>query len=1096
MNLLFAALSGDPNMKRLKNLFAAKKKQDNLVYGLTGSQKHAAFALCAADYAAPIVIICRNEGSVERWREDLQNLLPDKKVAVLPEIDFFADNAAVKGKERIARRLETLSRLQNEPNFILLAAPAAAAAKDPDPNFWTKQSIALKTGGAFPMANLAAQLTKLGYERGDEAENLGEFCVRGGLMDVFPVNAANPYRIEFFDDEVESIRAIDPFTKRSKEKLAELSILPLRAEGKANLVPFTEYAGGAIIFDEPNRIREETEKIVKEDPNLKSAVFSYDDILNSARSRQNIFYFTLMLQKLPQISPAESIGFTMISMTAFRRQMDILTDELKRRLKEKNAVYILAGSREKADALYDFCGKKRLPRLYAEKTDALPFGKIVIDSGSIINGFENPAARLTVIAAAEIFGAQKRIQPAAKKNAITLLDDIAPGDYVVHSAHGIGKYVGVETIEVNGVRRDYLHIKYGGDDKLFVPTDQVGLLQKYIGAEGQTPRLNRMSGTEWAKAKAKAKKAAADIADKLLKIYAERKNAKGFAFSPDDSYMREFEEAFPFEETADQLRAIADIKRDMEREKPMDRLICGDVGFGKTEVAIRAAYKAAMDGKQTAVLVPTTVLAEQHYQTFTARFADFAPTVGVVCRFRSLKEQRETLKKTAEGKIDILIGTHAILNTKKVAFKDLGLLIIDEEQRFGVRQKEKIRSIAAGIDILSLSATPIPRTLHMSLAGARDMSLIETPIAERLPVQTYVLEDNNALIADAIKREIKRGGQAYFVYNNIANIDKMRERLENLVPEARIQTAHGQMNEAILERVMMDFFDGNANVLLATGIIENGLDVANANTIIIYDADKFGLSQLYQMRGRVGRSHRLAFAYFVYRADKALTETAEKRLQTMKEFAELGAGYKIAMKDLSIRGAGNLLGSEQHGHIAGVGFRMYCKMLEEASRALQSGQKEIIKEEATDPVIEMKIDAYIDGDYINDAMHKIEVYRRIADIKQDEEIPALIEELTDRFGKPGKSVLGLLAVAKIKNIARRLGVKSIVQQKDALEISLNEENNVNPQRMAEIGNTFGRNVLVLPAKKMLRFRYGTVKRNILGYAERILGYLAGQGSTA
>ena len=711
------------------------------------------------------------------------------------------------------------------------------------------------------------------------------------------------------------------------------------------------------------------------------------------------------------------------------------------------------------------------------------------------------SARLVVVTEKDIFGRHKR-HTAVRKHSdygekISHFRDIKPGDYVVHESHGIGKYLGVETLDVGGIHKDYLHIQYAGDDKLFVPTDQVGLLQKYIGSEGDVPRLHRMGGTEWVKAKARAKKSVEDIAQKLIEIYAKRKEAKGHAFPPDDVSQREFEDAFPYEETEDQLRAIAEIKADMEKEKPMDRLLCGDVGFGKTEVAIRAAYKAAMDGKQVAVLVPTTVLAQQHYQTFTTRFTGFAPVIDVICRFRTAKQQKETIEKVRLGQVDILIGTHAILNQNKVKWKDLGLLIVDEEQRFGVKQKDKIRKLAAGIDVLTLSATPIPRTLHMSLVGARDMSIIETPPAERFPVQTYVVENNDMILANAIKREMRRGGQVYFIYNRVDTIDRMRDHIESLVPEARIQTAHGQMPEELLEHVMMDFYEGDYDILLATSIVENGLDVANANTIIVYNADHFGLSQLYQMRGRVGRSHHMAFAYFVYQADKILTETAEKRLQAMKEFAELGVGFKIAMRDLEIRGAGNLLGAEQsgfmedllgaqqHGHIASVGFEMYCKLLEEAVERLQSGKAP--EEAPPEPVIDLQTEAYIDGGFITDAMHKIEIYQRIAAIRSNEELRSLLDELIDRFGDPTKPVMHLLEVARIKNYARELGIRAIKELPLALDLYFLPEKRMPAKGMLALANLFGKRMRSLPEKNGLRFALSDrYKKNITNFVTRVL----------
>ena len=630
--------------------------------------------------------------------------------------------------------------------------------------------------------------------------------------------------------------------------------------------------------------------------------------------------------------------------------------------------------------------------------------------------------------------------------------------------------MGVETLEFDGVHKDFLQIQYGGTDKLFIPVEQVQFLQKYISDDDSPPKLSRLGSGDWERAKSRASAAVEDIAEKLLELYAQREKAPGFAFDEDDATQREFEEAFPYEETADQIRAVDEIKRDMERSRPMDRLICGDVGFGKTEIAIRAAYKAAMNGKQCAVLVPTTVLAQQHYQTFSERFAGFLPTVDVICRFRTAKEQRITLQKVRAGQVDVLIGTHAILS-RRIQFKDLGLLIIDEEHRFGVKQKEKIRAMSVGVDVLTLSATPIPRTLHMSLVGARDMSLIETAPAERFPVQSYVIDDDDEIIAEAVRREIRRGGQVYFVYNRIETIDIMREKLSELVPEAKIQTAHGQMSSDLLENIMMDFYEGAFNVLLSTTIIESGLDVANANTIIIYDADNFGLAQLYQMRGRVGRSSRMAFAYFVHRREKILGETAEKRLQAMKEFAQLGAGFKIAMSDLQIRGAGNLLGAQQHGHIAGVGFEMYCQLLEEAVNKLQNKTVETADEPA--PIISLPVEAFINREYISNAGDKIEIYRRLAVIRDEREIKDLREELTDRFGKITEPVENLLQVALIRLAAKNLGVRSIKENNLRVEIIFSDLKKISADGIIALNKIFRRDFKFIESSQKIFLTFTT-----------------------
>ncbi|RHM57774.1 transcription-repair coupling factor [Mitsuokella sp. AF33-22] len=1094
MNALFAAMMQDRVLQNLRD-YIGGGPSEVLVYGLGGSQKHTAFAACYANRPQMTVILVHSAAVLSDWREDLSLLLPGVSVVELPELDTMEVKAEARSQERAARRMEVLGRLVRGEPVIVLARAAAAVQKEMSRNEFQRLSLTLKMGEVLPREALMERLVQLGYEHVEEVESIGQFSVRGGIVDVFAINGQAPVRIEFFDDEIDSMREFDLDTKRSVRNIADVTIMPLAqtdAVGRPEL--FLNYleGKGTVIFDEPARIRDEIRTMVKENPEIQGKIFAWEDLLSAARGNR-LVYSSLMLQQIPGAEPQETLGITVTTMTPFQRQMDLLENEANRWLSQKQRVLLLVGDKEKANSLREFFAHRRLPSLIGRLEDPLRDDALNIRLGSLLTGFELVSARLVVVTEKDIFGRHKRRTVRRPQNAgerITHFRDIKPGDYVVHENHGIGKYLGVETLEVGGIHKDYLHIKYGGDDKLFVPTDQVGLLQKYIGAEGEVPRLHRMGGTEWVKAKAKARKSVEDIAQKLIEIYAKRKDAKGFAFGPDDSSQREFEETFPYQETEDQLRAIAEIKADMEKPRPMDRLLCGDVGFGKTEVAIRAAYKAAMNGKQVAVLVPTTVLAQQHYQTFTTRFSGFAPVVDVICRFRTPKQQKETMEKVRLGQVDILIGTHAILNQKKIQWKDLGLLIVDEEQRFGVRQKDKIRSLAAGIDVLTLSATPIPRTLHMSLVGARDMSIIETPPAERFPVQTYVVENDDTVIANAIKRELRRGGQIYFIYNRVDTIDRMRDHLQALVPEARIQTAHGQMPEEMLEHVMMDFYEGDYDILLATSIVENGLDVANANTIIVYNADRFGLSQLYQMRGRVGRSHHMAFAYFVYQADKILTETAEKRLQAMKEFAELGAGFKIAMRDLEIRGAGNLLGSQQHGHIASVGFEMYCKLLEEAVENLRHGRK--VEEAPPEPLIDLQTEAYIDGDFISDAMHKIEIYQRIAAIRHNEELRALLDELIDRFGEPTKPVMHLLEVARIKNYARDLSVRSIVQLPQALDICFLPGRKLPAKAMLELSKFFGRRMRSLPDKNGIRFTVDEHNRkNITNFVTRVLMMAAG-----
>ena len=1048
MNAFFKKISSDSGVKKLIQCYNRDKGQ-GYIYGLSGSQKHAMAAACYIQRPKTMVIICSSNEAVEEWLSDLNALLPENDtIAELPALDVMTVSATAKSLELTAKRMEILGRLtQNEP-LIIIANAASAVQKNLSKADFNKYSLQIKIGAEIEREKLLVKLVGLGYENIEQVEHMGQFSSRGGIVDIFPINAIEPFRIEFFDNTVESIRVFSPESQRSVKNVGVITVMPLApSDDTSKKSVFLSYLpdDSVIFIDEPARVREEIITMVKEIPEIKENIFSWEEMLQSA-CQKNVIFSSLMLQKIYAAQPDELISIAVKTVAPFQRQMELLCDELKNWLNNKNDIIILMADEQKAEYMHDILNQHKLPANFS-RSGKLTKGLICIMTGSLFNGFELPGANTVIITEKDIMGRHKKrsiLRQSSKGEKILHFRDIKIGDYVVHINHGIGKYLGVKTITVNGIHRDYLHIKYGGDDKLFVPVDQVHLLQKYIGSEGDIPRLSKMDGIAWNKAKAKAKEAVEKIAKKLVALYAERKSGKGYAFSPDTPWQQEFEEAFSYEETPDQLAAVKEIKADMEKDKPMDRLLCGDVGFGKTEVAMRAAYKASMDGKQVAVLVPTTVLAQQHFQTFSNRFDGFLPRIDVICRFRTPKEQKTTLDKLAEGQIDILIGTHAILNSKKVKFKNLGLLVVDEEQRFGVKQKEKIKAISKNIDVLTLSATPIPRTLHMSLVGARDMSIIETPPKERFSIQTYVIENNDMIIRDAIKREMRRGGQVYFIYNRIETIDKMYLKLTDMLPDAKIKVAHGQMPENLLEKAMMDFYEGKYDILLATSIIENGLDIANANTIIIYDADRFGLSQLYQMRGRVGRSKNMAFAYFVYQRDKVLTETAEKRLQAIKDFAELGSGFKIAMRDLEIRGAGNLLGPQQHGHISSVGFEMYCRLLEEAIEQLRTGKEVAIQEE---PLIEIKIDAYIDGEYINDAMHKMEIYQRIAALRDNTQIQQLKDELTDRFGKITKPVENLLQIAYIKNYARNLGIKSIVAKKDVIEFTLSSSHNIKPENL-------------------------------------------------
>ena len=1085
----------DKSIQKVTEYFGQKQSQC-FIYGLSGSQKNSVIAACYAKNPKTTVIITNNTENVEILRSDLMTLLPDTKVVELPTLDMVNFSAAAKSVELTAKRMDVLGRLIRKEKIIVLATATAAVQKGISKQEFERSSLTVSIGTVIEYDNFLENLIKLGYERVEQVEALGQFSARGGIIDIFPINRIYPIRLEFFDNEIDSLREFDISSQRSIRNISNVDILPLMQmdeTGKPAMVLSYLEEDATVIFDEPTRIREKITMMVKENPELKRRIFQWNELAEIAK-QNNVFYLSLMLQKIPNTEPEELISVSVKAIAPFHKQFDMLSSEIKNWLENKIKVVAVMANEQKALALKETLREHGIIAQYTPTLESVEQQMVWITLGVLNNGFELPQAKVAVIVEKDILGRQKKraLPRVAKGEKIAYFRDINIGDYVVHVNHGIGKYVGVETLDIGGIHRDYLHIRYGGDDKLFVPTDQVNLLQKYIGSEGEVPRLHKMGGNEWNKAKARAKASVADIAKELIKLYAIRQVENGYAFESDTPWQKEFEDAFVYEETPDQIAAIDEIKADMEKPRPMDRLLCGDVGFGKTEVAIRAAFKAVMSGKQVAVLVPTTVLAQQHYQTFKNRFMGFGPVVDVVCRFRSAKEQRQTFAKVEMGQVDVLIGTHSILNGNNVRFKDLGLLIVDEEQRFGVTQKEKIKKLSSGIDVLTLSATPIPRTLHMSLVGARDMSVIETPPEERFPVQTYVVENNDMIIRDAIRRELKRGGQVYFVYNRVETIDKMSAHLAEMMPDARIQTAHGQMSEDILEQVMVDFYEGKYDILVATSIIENGLDVANANTIIVYDADRFGLSQLYQMRGRVGRSTHMAFAYFVYQADKVLTEVAEKRLQAIKEFAELGAGFKIAMRDLEIRGAGNLLGSQQHGHIATVGFEMYCHLLEEAINELKSDKP--VAKLKVEPILEINVEAYLNSDYIDNAMHKIEIYQRIAAIRTKEHISLLLDELIDRFGEPPEPVMNLLAVARIKNYARNLGIRSIIEKMNYIEITFSDMPNVEIEHMLKLKATLGGVIKIIPGPpEVIQLKLTPAYKNkILNFMTRILMILSGQ----
>lgn len=1036
MERLFQWLEQDEALKEASSSYENGKIYG--VYGLGGSAKsaYAAHVLAKTDKNAVIVVPTTEQ--VNGWLTDLQYFSPQLLVYTYPLVQHTVFTTTTKSLELAAKQMEALTALRGSRQAVVVATAEEAAQFVTAPQKIDDAVLSFKVGEDYERETILSGLVSGGYERSDLVDRRGLFSVRGDIIDIYPLNEKEPIRLEFFGDTLENIRYFNEQTQKSSIKTDSVRILPFalaydKDDEKTTLLDYGN--NGIIIWDEGNRIKEELKKSFSESIERKNEAAKWRSLAGEKRTAVQLV-LSLLAQSVSELKTDETVSITSKTVAGFRKEFTLLKDELGHwRERDYRIIFVISGEKRAAS----LNGWLKQNEFYAlSLTENGKDTGIFISSGEIRNGFEFPYAKTVVIAEKDIYGTQKKRLRRHTENGqeINAFTDLHAGDYVVHDTHGIGKYVGIKTIETDGVHKDYLEIHYSGYDVLYVPTDQIQFLQRYIGNEGEAPRLSRMGGADWKKARAKAQKSIDNLAEKLVALYAKREITDGYAFPPDTPFQQEFEEAFPYEETQDQLKAVAAIKESMEKPVPMDCLVCGDVGFGKTEVAVRAAFKAVMGGKQVAVLVPTTVLAQQHYQTFSERFRSFGVVCDVLNRFRSIKERKEILQKVEAGQIDVLIGTHSILN-KNVKFKDAGLLIVDEEQRFGVAQKEKWKTWATGIDVLTLSATPIPRTLHMSLVHLRQMCLIETPPTERLPVQTYVTEYDGAIVRDAIMREKRRGGQVFFVYNRVATMERMKVELETLVPEVTIGMAHGQMTGSVLEANMFDFYEGEYDVLLCSSLVENGLDIANANTIIVYDADRFGLSQLYQMRGRVGRSHRTAYAYFLYRRNKILNEVAEKRLQAVKEFTELGSGFKIAMRDLEIRGAGNLLGREQHGNIAGVGFVMYVQMLEEAVNRLRNeGYTKTVDVRTT---LEVRVDAFIDDTYIEHGGQKIEMYQRLALVRTEEALEELKNELTDRFGKPTRAVQNLLKATHLRIRAQKDLVLSVSQKGIGLEFRWKDE---------------------------------------------------------
>lgn len=1043
-NELTKLLLQEKNVQEAGELWQKATGPVNLT-GLTASVK--AGFLCALQEltkaAQPLVVLTVNREAIRSLRRELAYFYPDLAMRELYPASLIHGQVDTRNEQVLAERAAALEMIYKKEPGIIFVTAEAAIQKLPQPESLVRENIKLAPNQEIDQSQVVEKLVKSGYERTEQVDTLGQLAVRGDILDVFPINGKDPVRIEWFDNTIDVVKRFDLDTQRSTGTLKQVAIMPLAMEAQVEDASLFQYFSPdqLVVIDEPSGFFEECKKSYGDNREFADQLLDQETMLQQAGETHVL---TVSDLGHPYFAQAPKLHVQVRAMAPYNKNTDLLQKDLKGWLDKGIHPLIMMGTADKAAGLAESLKGNGLAMEYRSKPPLLPEKGGVVFTGSLTNGFYFWDQPWLLITESDIFGMQKKRRLAKQKGkgpALNYFSDIKVGDYVVHDVQGIGRYMGVETIEIDGVHRDYLQLQYAKGDKLHVPVEQVGLLHKYVGNEGTPPKLSNMGRKDWQKTTKKAQKAITILATELLRLYAQRKITPGHAFAPDTHWQKEFEASFPFEETPDQLKAIAEIKADMEKPVPMERLLCGDVGYGKTEVAIRAAFKAVMDGKQVAVLAPTTVLAQQHLLTFTQRMGSFGVRVEMLSRFRTPKQQKEIMDRLAEGKIDVLIGTHRILNPD-VEFHDLGLLIIDEEQRFGVAQKEKIKQRSAGIDVLTLSATPIPRTLHLALVKGRDMSIIESPPEDRLPVETYVAEYDDGMVREALEREIRRGGRIYYVHNRIEGLARIAAHLRELVPGITIGIAHGRMTEDELEDVMLGFYHGDFDVLLCTTIIENGLDVPLANTIIIDGAENFGLSQLYQMRGRVGRSSRLAYAYFLYKKDRVLSEVAQKRLQAIRDFTELGAGFKIAMRDLEIRGAGNLLGAEQHGQIAGVGFDLYCRLLEKTINTLQNGGNPD-EPVAPDPVIEMKLDAYIPDGYIDNPRYKLELYHRFGDMKYEDRND-LMDEIIDRFGNPPQQVVNLWRVAALRDLCRKLKITGVAVRPGEIRITFDPHSKANP----------------------------------------------------
>lgn len=1045
------------------------------ISGCVNSQKtHMMYAL--GDGFSYRVIACSSESKARQVYEEYRFL--DKNVWLYPAKDFLFYQVDIRGKELLKQRMAVVQALlELEELTVVTSFDGFMDALLPKEEIKSRM-ISIENGMVIDFTLIQKRLAANGYEREEQVNGPGQFAVRGGILDIYPLTEELPVRIELWGDEVDSIRTFDVDSQRSIENLERVDIYPADdfPTEEAKRVSFLDYfpVEDTILFlDEPVRLVEKGTAV--EEEFVEAQAKRLESGCEITGEEMKLYHTSEVTKKMNRYG---SVGFSALdtrcaefhicqkyqihakSVNPYNNSFEMLTRDLKRLKRNGSRVILLSGSRTRAKRLAEDLRDYNLSSFYSDEMDReVKAGEIMTTYGHVTEGYEYPLLKFVVISETDIFGKgkKKKKRKTYEGRKIQSFSELKPGDYVVHENHGLGIYQGIEKIEVDKVAKDYMKISYDKGGNLYIPATQLDLIQKYASSDAKKPKLNRLGTQEWTKTKTRVRGAVRAIAKDLVELYAARQEKEGFVYGEDTVWQKEFEEMFPFEETEDQLLAIEAVKKDMESTKIMDRLICGDVGYGKTEVAIRAAFKAVQENKQVVYLVPTTILAQQHYNTFLQRMKEFPVRVDLMCRFRTAAQQKKTIEDTKRGLVDIIIGTHRVLSDD-IKYKDLGLLIIDEEQRFGVQHKEKIKKLKENVDVLTLTATPIPRTLHMSLIGIRDMSVLEEAPEERMPIQTYVMEYNDEMVREAIERECARQGQVYYVYNRVEDIDEITAHIQKLVPDVNVAFAHGQMRENQLEKIMFDFINGEIDVLVSTTIIETGLDISNVNTIIIHDSDRLGLSQLYQLRGRVGRSNRMAYAFLLYRRDKLLKEVAEKRLAAIREFTDLGSGFKIAMRDLEIRGAGSLLGEAQHGHMEAVGYDLYCKMLNEAVRHLK-GETD---EEAFNTTMDLNVDAYIPDSYIPNEYQKLDVYKRIAAIENEEEMDDMIEELIDRFGDIPRKVQQLLHIANLKALAHQAYVTAVEQKGEQYTFIMYEKAKVRPERIPQLITQYKGNLVFKP----------------------------------